>query len=50
MDPRDLHNVLDAVLDGGIDGLVHLSDISWDLPGEEGDLCRERAGYGTDHG
>ena len=22
-------------LDGGIDGLVHLSDISWDLPGEE---------------
>ncbi|HVL00596.1 MAG TPA: S1 RNA-binding domain-containing protein, partial [Dongiaceae bacterium] len=21
--------------DGGIDGLVHLSDISWDLPGEE---------------
>lgn len=22
-------------LDGGIDGLVHLSDISWDFPGEE---------------
>ena len=22
-------------LDGGIDGLVHLSDISWDIPGEE---------------
>ncbi len=22
-------------LDGGIDGLVHLSDLSWDLPGEE---------------
>ena len=22
-------------LDGGIDGLVHLSDISWDMPGEE---------------
>jgi small subunit ribosomal protein S1 len=22
-------------LDGGIDGLVHLSDISWDVPGEE---------------
>ena len=22
-------------LDGGIDGLVHLSDISWELPGEE---------------
>ncbi|HLU06943.1 MAG TPA: 30S ribosomal protein S1 [Woeseiaceae bacterium] len=22
-------------LDGGIDGLVHLSDIAWDLPGEE---------------
>ena len=22
-------------LEGGIDGLVHLSDISWDLPGEE---------------
>jgi small subunit ribosomal protein S1 len=22
-------------LDGGIDGLVHLSDISWDLPGED---------------
>ena len=22
-------------LDGGIDGLVHLSDITWDLPGEE---------------
>ncbi|HSG98347.1 MAG TPA: 30S ribosomal protein S1 [Woeseiaceae bacterium] len=22
-------------LDGGIDGLIHLSDISWDLPGEE---------------
>ena len=22
-------------LDGGIDGLVHLSDISWDTPGEE---------------
>jgi small subunit ribosomal protein S1 len=22
-------------LDGGIDGLVHLSDISWDLPGEQ---------------
>src|SRR5210317_1725554 len=22
-------------LDGGIDGLVHLSEISWDLPGEE---------------
>ena len=22
-------------LDGAIDGLVHLSDISWDLPGEE---------------
>ncbi len=22
-------------LDGGIDGLVHVSDISWDLPGEE---------------
>ncbi len=22
-------------LDGGIDGLVHLSDLSWDIPGEE---------------
>ncbi|MGR8918066.1 MAG: 30S ribosomal protein S1 [Gammaproteobacteria bacterium] len=22
-------------LDGGIDGLVHLSDLSWDMPGEE---------------
>ncbi len=22
-------------LDGGIDGLVHLSDLSWDVPGEE---------------
>ncbi|MEM7282130.1 MAG: S1 RNA-binding domain-containing protein, partial [Pseudomonadota bacterium] len=22
-------------LEGGIDGLVHLSDLSWDLPGEE---------------
>src|SRR5690606_12644413 len=22
-------------LEGGIDGLIHLSDLSWDLPGEE---------------
>ena len=37
-------------LSGGIDGLVHLSDISWDIPGEEAVRNYQKGQHGGSHG
>ena len=39
---------LNGLLDGGIDGLVHLSDISWNVEGEEAEEGTIRKDYATD--